>query len=805
MLSTPLLSSATRTMMKLFCLMLVCVSEAEKVSWQECHYHAAVDCASEKCLCEDQDQVVLLQTNFEIFRDHLNTSNNSEAHVLQALQLKQPNATFAYGGIYENAEGDMAAFQSALLINIVMGLGCVALFCYLRIKFPIIYSYNVLTGVAPLTPAKNEDGSDTWFGWMFASYDVQVKEACVTIGLDHAMLLQFCNLCMKILGIMSVPLLLLLAPLHRFCGGNRAGADYLSWVGMGNVVDGSWLYYVHGVVVLGVSVLCIVSINRAMEKFMEVRFEWLYVLPAPRDNTIMIEGIPSKWQSDEQLKAYFNEALEGDVVEDAHTVKFTKSLLSLKAKSDKIQSYLDDAKARWEKAGSNEDARPTVWDSQKGERVDAIRFYEVQVADMETKVQEERNSILEKAAKQSGREGNHTSNAFVTFKERKKKELAMMIAFSSDRRLWRMSEPPPAADVIWSNLQSSDEQFQVMELLAYLACAGLYLAYMPMVVYVTNIAVTINLGPYLQPIWSGLAPTIGMELLLSFTPTLILLIFRMFFLLRADIVAQELLHRWYFFFQVVFIILVTAVGTSTFQFSQEIARSPFSIFTILAEALPTSTHYYLNFMVLQWATHAKILLRYVQLGKFLAARALYSDEKARDLAEPEDQDFFGMGSRSARFSINMLIGIIFSTLSPLLAVLTFINFAFCRLAYGWLLIFAECRKPDSGGVFYVNQLNQLFFGVALYCVLMIGVLLNRASDNIPGIMGVVALVITCKAWWDFRRFNGWDSIPYEMLMPANMQGLKERQTESAALRKALSSKSTQSLTRTEYVQPELSM
>merc|ERR1719436_1434357 len=104
-------------------------------------------------------------------------------------------------------------------------------------------------------------------------------------------------------------------------------------------------------------------------------------------------------------------------------------------------------------------------------------------------------------------------------------------------------------------------------------------------------------------------------------------------------------------------------------------------------------------MVLQWVSHTLNILRYTPMAKFLMFHALYDEEVARGMSEPEDQDYYGIGGRSARWTINLLIGIVFSTVSPMMGILAFILFAICRLTYGFLFVFAETPKTDLGGVF----------------------------------------------------------------------------------------------------------
>merc|ERR1719323_2372673 len=104
-------------------------------------------------------------------------------------------------------------------------------------------------------------------------------------------------------------------------------------------------------------------------------------------------------------------------------------------------------------------------------------------------------------------------------------------------------------------------------------------------------------------------------------------------------------------------------------------------------------------MVFNWGTLALNLTRYFNVFKFLTLSSVCREERARELAEPEDQDWYGFGGRSARFTESMVIGLLFCSLSPLIILLTLVNFAICRAVYGYLLVFAETRKSDLGGYF----------------------------------------------------------------------------------------------------------
>merc|ERR550537_2161285 len=117
--------------------------------------------------------------------------------------------------------------------------------------------------------------------------------------------------------------------------------------------------------------------------------------------------------------------------------------------------------------------------------------------------------------------------------------------------------------------------------------------------------------------------------MVGFLPTILLLIFRAFFTLKADAWAQKRLQTSYFWFQIVFVVLVTAIGGSVVEFTKTIFFDPLALPDLLGETMPGATHFYMNFLVLQWVTHAMNLTRWAVLGKYVAFRQLYDQEESR--------------------------------------------------------------------------------------------------------------------------------------------------------------------------------
>jgi hypothetical protein len=246
------------------------------------------------------------------------------------------------------------------------------------------------------------------------------------------------------------------------------------------------------------------------------------------------------------------------------------------------------------------------------------------------------------------------------------------------------------------------------------------------------------------------------------------------------------MQQVYFFFLVTFVLLVTAIGSSLVATLQEILESPFKIFGLLANSLPTSSHFYLNYVVTNWGTQGTNLTRSSQLHKFIKAGGNQNEDAARKKAEPEDPDYHGIGSRTARFTLIMVIVLTFCTLSPLIIILGIVFFYLCRLVMGYLFVYSEDVKPDLGGAFYVRSLYHTMFGLGLYVILMCGVLYERASNEGPGLLAGAAIIPLLWSYFRFERRFKWDKVPNDYLQMHAGKDWKRRKCD-----------------RTNYVQPEL--
>lgn len=722
-----------------------------------------------------------------------------------------------------NSAADLEVLLSAILTNLIVIAAALTVFSVLRRRFPLVYN-----GRAEVIDDLGITPSTSFFGWVRDTLMLSSEDVEKASTLDHAMLIQFCKLCMRITLSIGLPSICILCPMHALFGGKYAGADQLSYLGFANVQPGSWLCYLHAAVVWAVVYAAMTMIYNVQEKiFLPRRFAWLRSMPPVRAKTVLIEAIPRQYCSDEALKAYFTSVFSEAQVESVHMVKHTQGLVGLLRDMDARVSTLQYERRQWEMNGSKADERPDFMTFQfhkgrprcsanhlmakddrfshvcdscgitgtayrcssgceydlclacadqltsnaPGSRVDTMNYYEDTAHDLMEQAAAERKRFKHGASSKG--DNMYSSSAFVTFRDRRDAVMALQVQYMQDESKMVASIPPEPGDVIFSDLQVSPVMQKVCTVIGWALVAGLFWSFLP---FVISISAFTNLHqleasaswiktltatyPTLSIVLDGVLASLALTIFMDFLPTILNMIFYSFFQLRSSNWAQLYLQTAYFWFMVMFVVLITAIGGSLAETIKDVLESPSKVPVLLAEALPVSSHFYMKYLVLQWATPAIGMLRIVQLMKFVLFRAIWGDEHAKVLSEPEDQDYYGIGARSARFAINMVIVLVFCSLSPIILVLGFVNFALNHLFFEYLFVFAETRKNDLGGVFWVRQLDHLQYGLIIYIVLEVGCLAQRGDGNWPWMLSMPAFIIWAWMFMSFKRLR-WESLPFE--------------------------------------------
>lgn len=695
----------------------------------------------------------------------------------------------SYRGRFDKAGTAHPVWDLASALLVSGGMVCchAAFFSYARRRYPQTYSKGWLTGRAPF-PA-----GDGLFEWVRTSMLLKAEDVTAAAGLDAAMMLEFMNLSRTTLLLIGLPTLFVLCPLHLFFGGASA-SDPLHAIDLVNVQSGSTLCWIHALVVWTV-VLGVYRIMRnAHGRFVTLRYDWLRKMQPPRSTTCLVQNIPLQHCSDEKLKSFVDGMFSGTdpVVEQAYIVKrLPESLSSDFQCLQDNKGKLREAELAWERDDKDPAKRPKHF-SEGGDEVDSLEHCSSLMKSAAERVRATQ-ALISTSAK-TGDPEVCSQGGFVTFKLRRDTELALTMAGAENSENVMFGAAPDPMDVRYDALQLDPGSQHWERSKGYMLLVLLYLSYLPMVAFICVATSLVTLRrivpgldriatdhPALASMWDGMVAQAAITLFIGFVPTFLLSIIKGFFAVPAETACQVQLENYYFHFQVVFVLFIFCIGNSLLATWLTLVTDPSRIFVLLASTLPRSAYFFLNFIPLQYVVHVSELCRYINLLKYLFYRTSMDDESAYELSEPEDQDYYGMGARTSRSSLLFVIPLVFCTVSPLICFLGVINFFISRVVFGYLVVFAETKKADTGGEFWCSQLRHVQYGLLIYITLMVGILFEKGGLYGPGLFASLGYVYVIYAHYQFSHLFQLPRLP--------LQDVVDLQSASESVGK--------------YVQPEL--
>jgi len=208
----------------------------------------------------------------------------------------------------------------------------------------------------------------------------------------------------------------------------------------------------------------------------------------------------------------------------------------------------------------------------------------------------------------------------------------------------------------------------------------------------------------------------------------------------------------------------------------DILENPNNIF-VLFSRLPSSSNFYIAYVVLGWFTVLMSLLRPANLAKYLVFKwSGLSPQDARKQSEPEDQDSDGMGARMAKATVMMTIALVFCTCSPTIPMAALVYFMIGARVSRWQVLYAETKKPDLGGTFWVLALKHIFASLGIYVLLMCAIMLKaRWGKGLPAAGIFLCGIALLWSYWSFEQVV-WETLPFEEIAEADIEDRKRTLT-----------------------------
>jgi len=677
-------------------------------------------------------------------------------------------------GVALNGKDDIRMLQSALMIGVAGVLTLAKVFSLLRRLRPEVYIKEADleieavtdTDASPRTaPRRFANPHVGLFDWVSKVWQTTPEDEVKQAGLDGWAFLEFRRLNWRIFSVIGPVLCAVLLPLHYEAHRDAEyELDLLSKFDIGRDPLPDWMLWVHAVMVWFVVCVSAWTITRTQEHFTERRYQWLKEIPFPRAKTVLIRNIPSRYRSDAALKQYFVNLFSEEVIERAYVVRHTGRLTYQVAALKQARLDLLHAKQHWEEAG-----RP---DRASSESL-RLEHCEKREQTLTQEVAQAQARLDEGVAR--GDPVVCSSTGFVTFTNELSQRLASREQYTRDVTDFSMTTAPDPNDLIYANLAEEEMNSAGWNWAGLAAIWGVFTLWVPFVVLISSwttfgavqemlptLKELVQRHMWLDKLLTGVFATIALKVFLAFLPSAMYVIIRTVMGVKSGTEVQIKMQKWYGLFLVTFVLLVTSLSRGVTLTLVSVAQKPGRIFRILADFLPSASHFYFNYTVLGWIVPFMELVRNANFWKFHLCKYFLSmsEKEAKEYSEPEDPASYGFGARMASSLLISAITFAFCSCSPLILAFSFISLSLSHASYTYLVVYAESKKPDTGGVLWVHGISYLFLVILMYILLMTGVLQMLSSSGKWLGPPVVALASTVALYAGKHRV---DSLAFDVL------------------------------------------
>ncbi|KAI4870398.1 DUF221-domain-containing protein [Hypoxylon rubiginosum] len=599
-------------------------------------------------------------------------------------------------------------------------------------------------------------------------------------SLDAYLFLRFLRVLVIICFVGCCMLWPVLFPVNATGGGTSQQVDILSYSNI-NKDTQSNRYYAHALMAWVFYGFVMYMILRESIYYINLRQAFLLSpLYANRisSRTVLFVSVPNDYLDEARLRKVF-----GDSVKHVWIAGETDKLDDLVKERDKVAMKLEKAEVKLlklanaqrvkslkKKGGSDERAEAPMdaesgslaarWVPQKkrpthrlgllglvGKKVDTINWCRTELGRLVPTVETAQNDY---------RAGNYKkiNSVFIEFSHQADAESAYQIlAHHQALRMTPKYIGVTPGEVVWSALKVSWWQ-RVLRRFAVLGFISVLIIFWAVPVAVVGVISNIK---YLETIsfltWislipeivlglvSGLLPSVLLSVLMSLVPIIMRLCAKLSgepSLSRVELFTQNA----YFAFQLIQVFLITTASSAATTVGTQIAQNPSSVTTLLSENLPKASNFYISYFIVQGLGIASGVLSQVVgfaiftiMYKFLSGtpRALY--KKWANLSA------ISWGSVLPVYTNIAVISITYAAIAPLMLGFATIGLSLFYLAWRYNVFFVTDTNIDTRGLIYPRALQQLFAGVYIAELCMIGIFATSVAIG-PMVLMIAFLIFS---------------------------------------------------------------
>ncbi|KAI1806127.1 DUF221-domain-containing protein [Daldinia bambusicola] len=655
-----------------------------------------------------------------------------------------------------------------------------------------------------------------WFNWIGSFWKIPDVHALQHQSLDAYLFLRFLRILVAICFAGCCILWPVLFPVNA-TGGNQDAVqvDILSYARVDKNTQSN-RYYAHTFMAWIFYGFVMYMILRESIFYVNLRQAFLlspFYANRISSRTVLFVSVPEKYLDEARLRKIF-----GDSVKNVWITRDTEKLDDLVKERDEVAMKLEKAEVKLlklanaqriksaKKDGSNNDRAEAPLDAESGslaarwvpekkrpthrlgllglvgKKVDTINWCRIELARLIPAVEAAQ-------AEYHAGDSKKIPSVFIEFYRQADAESAFQVL--SHHQALQMTPKYigiTPGEIVWSALKVSWWQriIRRFAVLAFITALIIFWAIPVAVVGIISNVTYLSSISFLQWIQSipdvvlgfiqGLLPSVALSILMSLVPVIMRLCAKLSgepSLSRVELFTQNA----YFFFQLIQGFLVITLASSATAVGKQIADNPGSVTSILAENLPKASNFYISYFIVQGLGVASSVLSQVAgfviftlMYKFLAGtpRALYT--KWANLSA------ISWGSVLPVYTNIAVISITYAAIAPLVLGFATIGLSLFYLAWRYNVFFVTDTQVDTRGLIYPRALKQLFSGIYIAELCMIGIFATSVAIG-PLVLMVAFLVFTIL--FHITLNNAIDPLLYNLPRTLGVEEESKSQIESS--------------------------
>lgn len=622
------------------------------------------------------------------------------------------NETNETGGTEPTSADVTNKFISSLILNLIIAVVCLVLFCMLRRKHQRIYSPRQLLLETPVPVAQR---TPSIFSWVLPAFFVKDSEVFQYAGIDALVHMRFLKLCFKISLVLLPYGLIVLIPINYFGGEELQGLDRIA---LSNIKLKSSMVWAHVVAAWLYTLIICYLFHQEWKAFISYRQQFLRQGFA-NQYAVLVRDLPAKLKDTESLKKFVQEMFP-DQVEDVVVVEDLTKWQELVDERNALKWKLEHANAVHEKTGEKPTHKKFIC---CGTKYDSITQFGTELEAVQAKLDEE-----------TAKDHSLWPCSFVVFRSLRTSTVAAQADWDQAPLTIDVMPAPEFVSVLWKNLSIGLFERKVRTVLVYGLVFLLVFFWTVPVAFVSTLVSLQNLtkvAPFLKPVLElsafvkgaieGFMSSLALLIFFAILPLILQLFSKLEGIPSQSEVDRSVLGKLFIFMIVNKFLFLTFAGSAVDKL-KDMLDNPSQIPAFLAEALPSQSVFFICYIMLATLTgYALQLLRIVPLILVAIKRKWLAKTPREDkLAWKPPPILYDRVFANHLFIL--IVGLSYSALAPIITPFVALYFGFGYVVWMHQTLSVYIPVYTCGGMMWPRVFNRMIIATVVFQLLMVGVI-----------------------------------------------------------------------------------